>query len=110
MLKSKKNIVICGLGGQGIMLLGKIIGNFYLMQGYEVKVCDIMGLGQRGGDVSCHIRYSYGHIMSPFIMDGDADCIISLELTETIRNIQYLKPEGIVITNNFEMVPASVNI
>lgn len=105
-----KNIVICGLGGQGIMLLGKIMSNFYLKHNYEIKILDIMGLGQRGGEVSCHLRYSDKPILSPLIGIGNADYIISLELNETIRNISYLKKRGVVITSNFELTPSSVNI
>jgi indolepyruvate ferredoxin oxidoreductase, beta subunit len=104
-----KNILICGVGGQGIVLLGKILGEYYLKEGFELKISDIVGLGQRGGSVVCHFRVSHSPLMSPLIRIGEVDIIISFEATETLRNLHYLKDNGIVLTSTFEISSPTVN-
>lgn len=112
MLKNEqKNIIVCGLGGQGVVLLGRIMGEMLMAMKYQVKVSDVLGLGQRNGEVQCHIRYAAKKdVYSPFIMKGDADYIISFEITEAVRNIHYLKSNGSVITSDLEIPPSSVSI
>ncbi|MCX7922136.1 MAG: indolepyruvate oxidoreductase subunit beta [Clostridia bacterium] len=105
-----KNLIICGVGGQGIVLFGKILGQFLINKGYELKISDVVGLGQRGGNVECHFRYSNKPIMSPLIKVGEADYIISFEQTETLRNAHYLKDDGLIITSTFEMSSPTVNV
>jgi len=105
-----KNIIICGLGGQGVVLLGKILTDFYDKEGYNLKISNVMGLGQRGGDVQCHLRYSTQAIMSPIIKYGDADYIISFEQSETLRNLHYLNDQGTIISSKFELSSPTVNI
>lgn len=104
----KGSLIICGLGGQGIGLFGKILGEYYVNHGYEIKVSDVMGLGQRGGNVETHFRYAMEQIQSPLIPFGTADYLLSLEQTETLRNLHYLKEEGVVISSTFELSPPTV--
>ena len=104
-----KNIVICGVGGQGIVLFGKILGEFYKRKGCELKISDIVGLGQRGGSVICHFRYSEQPIHSPLIKAGDVDFLISFEQTETLRNMHYMQDNGVIFTSTFELSSPSVN-
>ncbi|MBY9078048.1 2-oxoacid:acceptor oxidoreductase family protein [Paenibacillus sp. HN-1] len=105
----KGSYLICGLGGQGIGLFGKILGEYYTHHGYEIKISDVMGLGQRGGSVECHFRYSTERIYSPLIPFGTAEALISFEQIETLRNAHYLKKEGRIISSTYELSPPTVN-
>ena len=104
-----KNILICGVGGQGILLAGELLGDAALRAGYDVKKSEIHGMAQRGGSVVSHIRYGE-KIYSPTIQEGDADFIFSFEKMETLRYISYLKPGGVVIVNNQKINPTNTSI
>jgi len=104
-----KNIIIAGVGGQGILLFSNLLSKFYLQLGYELKVSDVIGLGQRGGGVESHFRYSTEPVLSPFIKAGDVDYVISFEQTETLRFLHCLKEDGLVFTSNYELTTSSVN-
>lgn len=103
------NILICGVGGQGILLAGELLGDVALRAGYDVKKSEIHGMAQRGGSVVSHIRYGT-KIYSPTIKKGDADFIFSFEKMETLRYLNYLKPDGIVIVNNQKISPTNISI
>ncbi|MCK4258975.1 MAG: indolepyruvate oxidoreductase subunit beta [Halanaerobiales bacterium] len=102
-----KNIIICGLGGQGVVLSSDILSDYFLHQGYDLKVSDIMGLGQRGGSVMTHLRYG-DKILSPLIKNGTADLMIAFEKTEVLRWAHLLKPNGIVCCNDYIETPTTV--
>ncbi len=104
-----KNIIIAGLGGQGILLFSNLLSKYYMNLGYELKISDVIGLGQRGGGVESHFRYSNKPVLSPFIKAGDVDYLISFEQTETLRYLHCLKEDGIVLTSTFELSTSSVN-
>jgi len=104
-----KNIIIAGVGGQGILLFSNLLSKFYMKLGYELKISDVIGLGQRGGGVESHFRYSNKPVLSPFIKAGDADYVISFEQTETLRFLHCLKDDGIIFTSTFELTSTSVN-
>jgi indolepyruvate ferredoxin oxidoreductase, beta subunit len=104
-----KNIIIAGVGGQGILLFSNLLSKFYMKLGYELKISDVIGLGQRGGGVESHFRYSNKPLLSPFIKAGDVDYLISFEQTETLRFLHTLKEEGIIFTSTFELTSTSVN-
>jgi indolepyruvate ferredoxin oxidoreductase, beta subunit len=104
-----KNIIIAGVGGQGILLFSNILSKFYMDLGYELKISDVVGLGQRGGGVESHFRYSNKHILSPFIKAGDVDYVISFEQTETLRFLHCLKDDGVVFTSTHELTSSTVN-
>lgn len=104
-----KNIIIAGVGGQGILLLSNLLSKYYMKLGYELKISDVIGLGQRGGGVESHFRYSNQPILSPFIKAGDVDFLLSFEQTETLRYLHCLKEDGIVFTSTFELSTSSVN-
>ncbi|MCW3804608.1 2-oxoacid:acceptor oxidoreductase family protein [Plebeiibacterium marinum] len=104
-----KNIIIAGVGGQGILLFSNLLSKFYLKLGYELKISDVIGLGQRGGGVESHFRYSDKPILSPFIKAGDVDYVISFEQTETLRYLHCLKDDGIVLSSTYELTSTSVN-
>jgi indolepyruvate ferredoxin oxidoreductase beta subunit len=104
-----KNIIIAGVGGQGILLFSNLLSKYYIKLGYELKISDVIGLGQRGGGVESHFRYSTKPILSPFIKAGDVDYVISFEQTETLRFLHTLKEDGVIFTSTFELTSTSVN-
>jgi indolepyruvate ferredoxin oxidoreductase, beta subunit len=104
-----KNIIIAGVGGQGILLFSNILSKFYMKLGYELKISDVIGLGQRGGGVESHFRYSTKPVLSPFITAGDADYVISFEQTETLRFLHCLKEDGFLFSSTYELTSSSVN-
>ncbi|MCY1722664.1 indolepyruvate oxidoreductase subunit beta [Prolixibacteraceae bacterium Z1-6] len=104
-----KNIIIAGVGGQGILLFSNLLSKYYLKKGYELKISDVIGLGQRGGGVESHFRYSTQPVLSPFIKAGDVDYVISFEQTETLRYLHSLKEDGVLLTSTYELTPTSVN-
>jgi indolepyruvate ferredoxin oxidoreductase beta subunit len=105
---SSYNIIIAGVGGQGVILAGNIIGEAAIRSGYEVKKTDTIGMAQSGGSVISHLRVA-PQIYSPIIGESQADIVISFEKMEAARCFNFLKPGGVVIMNNREMPPLSVN-
>ena len=101
------NIIIAGVGGQGVILAGNIIGDAAIASGYDVKKTDTIGMAQRGGSVISHLRVA-PKIYSPVIGESQADIILSFEKMEAARCFSFLKPGGIVILNNREMPPLFV--
>ena len=99
--------MIVGVGGQGTLLASKLLGYVLLRQGYDVKVSEVHGMSQRGGSVVTYVRYGE-KVYSPVIDKGEADIIISFEKLEAARWLEYLKPEGLMITNTQEMEPMPV--
>ncbi len=104
-----KNIIIAGVGGQGILLFSNLLSKYYLKLGYELKISDVIGLGQRGGGVESHFRYSTKPVLSPFIKAGDVDYVISFEQTETLRFLHTLKKDGVIFSSTYELTSTSVN-
>ncbi len=102
-----KNIMIVGVGGQGTLLASKLLGCVLLNEGYDVKVSEVHGMSQRGGSVVTYVRYG-DKVYSPVIDKGEADIIISFEELEAARWIEYLKPEGQIITNTQQVEPMPV--
>ena len=104
-----KNIIIAGLGGQGILLFSNLLSKYYMKFGYELKISDVIGLGQRGGGVESHFRYSNKSVLSPFIKSGDVDYLLSFEQIETLRYLHCLKDDGVIFSSTFELTTSSVN-
>lgn len=104
-----KNIIIAGVGGQGILLFSNLLSKFYIKRGYDLKISDVIGLGQRGGGVESHFRYSNEPVLSPFVKAGDVDYVISFEQTETLRHLHSLKEDGIILSSTYELTSTSVN-
>ena len=104
-----KNIIIAGVGGQGILLFSNLLSKYYIKLGYDLKISDVIGLGQRGGGVESHFRYSNSPVLSPFIKAGDVDYVISFEQTETLRHLHSLKEDGIILSSAYELTSTSVN-
>ena len=102
-----KNIMIVGVGGQGSLLASKRLGQLLMEQGYDVKVSEVHGMSQRGGSVVTYVRFG-DKVYSPIIDKGEADFIVSFELLEAARWIEYLKPTGQIVTNTQQMEPMPV--
>jgi indolepyruvate ferredoxin oxidoreductase beta subunit len=98
------NIFICGVGGQGLVLLTTVIGNACAKSGTNVVTGEMYGLSQRSGAVSVHLRIGED-VFSPLIPYGEADILLSLEAIETLRYVEYLKKDGIVLMNKRVMHP-----
>jgi len=96
----KKDIILAGVGGQGILSIAAAIGTGALLSGLHLKQAEVHGMSQRGGDVQSHLRISSGEIASDLIPEGKADLIISVEPMESLRYLHMLGPDGWVITNS----------
>jgi indolepyruvate ferredoxin oxidoreductase, beta subunit len=96
----KADIILAGVGGQGILSIAATIGTAALQQGLYMKQSEVHGMSQRGGDVSSNMRISSDPIDSDLIPRGKADVIISVEPMESLRYISWLKPDGWLITNS----------
>ena len=102
-----KNIMIVGVGGQGSLLASKLLGRILLDQGYDVKVSEVHGMSQRGGSVVTYVRYG-DRVCSPIVDKGEADFIVSFELLEAARYVNFLKPGGRVVVSAQQIDPMPV--
>ena len=93
-----KDILICGVGGQGTVLASKLIASAAMSEGNVVHSAETIGMAQRGGSVTSHCRIG-NKAFSPLIPMGNADMILAFEPAEAVRNFKYLKKDGIVIVN-----------
>jgi len=105
----KMDLLITGVGGQGVVLASDIVGETALAAGFDVKKTDTLGMAQRGGSVLSHVRLA-PKVWSPLIKDGGVDLLLALEKLEAARWSHYLHPGGIAIVNNYEQPPLSVSL
>lgn len=105
----KKDILICGVGGQGTVLASKIIAASAMEAGDPVHSAETIGMAQRGGPVTSHVRIGE-EAYSPLIPFGSADMILAFEPAEAVRNLRYLKPDGIVIVNSVPVKPVTESL
>ena len=96
----KTDIILSGVGGQGILSIATIIGDAALSEGLQIKQAEVHGMSQRGGDVQSNLRISSEAIKSDLIPLASADVILSLEPMEALRYVPYLAPEGWIITSS----------
>lgn len=96
----KKDIILSGVGGQGILSIATVIGKAALKKGLYMKQAEVHGMSQRGGDVQSNLRISDKPIASDLIATGQCDLIISLEPMESLRYLPYLNKEGWLVTNS----------
>ena len=103
----KKDIILAGVGGQGILTIATIIGDAAATAGVNLKQAEVHGMSQRGGDVQSNLRLSTDAIYSDLIKQGSADIIISMEPMEALRYIPYLSKEGWVVSSShpFKNIP-----
>jgi len=104
-----KNVIFAGVGGQGVILISKILMDVAMKNGHDVKESEVHGMAQRGGSVDCHVRFGE-KVFSPLIPKGGADYIVCLEILEAMRKIEYLNKNSVLIINREEINPAPVEI
>ena len=102
-----KNILLVGVGGQGILLASEILSEAAMLAGFDVKKSEIHGMSQRGGSVVSHVRYGT-EVFSPIVPEGEGDILFGFELMETCRSLPLLKPGGAVVANDLQISPPSV--
>jgi len=96
----KQDIILAGVGGQGILSIAYIIDSAALKEGFSIKQAEVHGMSQRGGAVQSHLRLSRDLIWSDLIPRGEADMILSVEPLETLRYLDFLHPQGKVVTSS----------
>lgn len=102
-----KSILLVGVGGQGTITASKLLTTGLMEAGYDVKMSEIHGMSQRGGSVSSQVRYGE-KVESPVIELGGADILVSFEKMEALRYLNYLKVDGKVVVNDFEIGSAPI--
>lgn len=103
-----KDILLCGVGGQGTVLASKILAATAMNAGNSVHSAETIGMAQRGGSVTSHVRI--GESFSPLIPHGKADIIMAFEPAEAVRNLCYLKADGVVIVNKVPVKPITESL
>jgi len=103
-----KSILICGVGGQGTILMSKVLTAGLVSAGYDVKMSEVHGMAQRGGSVSTQVRYGE-KVYSPIIGRGEADVLVAFEKMEAARYADLLKPGGVALINDYEIMPLPVS-
>jgi indolepyruvate ferredoxin oxidoreductase beta subunit len=106
---SKLDLLITGVGGQGVILASDIIGEVALAEGYDVKKTDTLGMAQRGGSVVSNMRIA-PTVFSPLVKEGEADVLLAFEKLEAARWSYYVRPGGVIIVNNHALPPLAVSV
>lgn len=104
-----KNIVLCGVGGQGTVLASKLIAAAAMSRDIPVMSAETIGMAQRGGSVFSHLRMGEG-VYTPMIGEGEADLILGFEPGETVRMLPYLKKDGYVVVSNRPVMPVTASV
>jgi indolepyruvate ferredoxin oxidoreductase, beta subunit len=103
------NVFLSGVGGQGTILASNILASVFLSAGYDVKKAEVHGMAQRGGDVTTHFRFGK-RVYSPLIKEGDVHYLLSFEMLEALRYINWLRPGGKTIVNRQQILPPAVSL
>jgi indolepyruvate ferredoxin oxidoreductase beta subunit len=103
------NILLSGVGGQGIILASDIMTEVFLQSGFDVKKSEVHGMAQRGGSVTSHVRFGR-KVYSPIIKEGEVDILFSFEQLEGLRWINHVKQDGAILLNNYRINPPAVNL
>jgi len=101
------NVIFTGVGGQGVLLASDVLAEIALRHGFDVKKSEVHGMSQRGGSVISQVRFGE-KIYSPLIPLNQADFIVAFEKLEAVRYLDYLKPNGRIIINDYEVIPESI--
>ena len=105
----KQDLIMVGVGGQGIVLASDILSDVAMAAGYDVEKTDTLGMAQRGGSVVSHVRIA-DKVWSPLIQEGDVDMLVAFEKLEAARWSYFLNPKGVAIVNNQTTPPLSVSL
>ena len=101
------NILLVGVGGQGILLASEILSETFMLAGYDVKKSEIHGMSQRGGSVVSHVRFGR-EVHSPIVPEGEGDVLFGFELMETCRALPLLHPGARIVANDLRIPPPAV--
>lgn len=99
------NVYLCGVGGHGVLSMSRILAEAALASGFDVRRSEVHGMSQRGGNVVSQVRYGE-RVASPLIPHGRADALLALELLEALRNLDQLRPGGLLLVNDQRLTPA----
>ena len=103
-----KNIILCGVGGQGTVLASRLISSAAMARDIPVLSAETIGMAQRGGSVFSHVRMSTDEVLySPMIAKGEADLIIAFEPGEAVRQLPFLKPDGRMVVSSRPVMPVT---
>jgi len=103
------NILVCGIGGQGVMTATEILAEAAIAQGHDVKKTEVAGMAQRGGVVTSHLRFG-PKVLSPQIAPGTVGVLLGFEGAESLRWAHTLRPDGLALVNNARLVPPVVEL
>jgi len=103
------NILIVGVGGQGVILASDIIAAVMMRAGHDVKKSEVHGMAQRGGSVTSHVRFGL-KVYSPIIRKGEVDILFSFEQLETLRYLNFLNDKSVILVNDQKILPPSVTM
>ncbi len=103
------NIIMSGVGGQGVVLMSEVLGTAAVRAGLKVRGSEVLGMAQRGGSVFSNIRLG-SDVEAPMTSEGKCDILIALEPSEGLRNIQYLHKNSSVVLNIRQIIPATVSM
>src|SRR5512147_1203700 len=103
------NVLVSGVGGQGVILASDIMSEVFMEAGYDVKKSEVHGMAMRGGIVTSHFRFGK-KVYSPLIKEGEVDILFAFEQLEGLRWINHLRPEGKIIMNDNKVNPPVVNL
>lgn len=106
-MKNSTDIILGGVGGQGVLVASDILSNVALLAGFDVKKSEVHGMAQRGGSVVSHVRFGK-KIYSPLVTKGEADFLLAFEKLESLRYLDFLHRDGTVLVNNQEINPMTV--
>ena len=107
-MTSVTNVIICGTGGQGILLASEVLCAAARHAGHDVKKSEVHGMAQRGGSVSSHVRFGE-EVFSPLVEKGRADLVLAMEKMESLRWAPYLAPHGRIVACDLRINPMTVN-
>jgi indolepyruvate ferredoxin oxidoreductase beta subunit len=102
------NVLLTGVGGQGVVLASYVLSHAALAEGYDVRQSEVHGMSQRGGSVTSHFRFG-DKIWSPLVSPGTADILMAFEALEGLRYVHWLKPGGLLVYNNIRINPSPVS-
>jgi indolepyruvate ferredoxin oxidoreductase beta subunit len=102
------NILVCGVGGQGVLTATEILAEAAIALGHDVKKTEVAGMAQRGGVVTSHVRFGR-KVLSPAIPPGEADILLSFEAAEGLRWCSHLRKNGVVLVNTMRLIPPVVS-
>jgi indolepyruvate ferredoxin oxidoreductase beta subunit len=109
MENSTTNILVAGVGGQGVILASDVMSEVFMEVGYDIKKSEVHGMAMRGGIVTSHFRFGK-KVYSPLIKEGEADILFAFEQLEGLRWINHLKPDGKIVMNDHTINPPAVNM